>query len=437
MKISVVASGTRGDVQPYLALSKGLQNAGYDVCLLASENFEALITEAGIPFGSMGMGAEERIQSEEWRKTIEGGNFLKVLGKMQAEMKNAAADLAPRLPPLLEGSDLIITGMAGLGGVFSIAELYKIPVIQAYVVPFTPTQEFSTPLVPSLPLGKWLNPLSYQVTHQMFWQSTKSVDAETRKLLDLPKPSFWGPFRALARSQTPTLYGYSAHVLPRPQDWGSQIHVTGYWFLDEGDGWQPPADLVAFLDAGDAPVYIGFGSMGSRNPEEAGRIALDALARSGQRGVIASGWGGLKAVDVPDTVHLISSLPHSWLFPHMAAVVHHGGAGTTAAGLRAGVPSIVTPFGMDQPFWGRRVADLGVGPQPIPRKRLSGEGLAAAITEAITNPTMRRRAADLGEAIRSEDGVRNAVAVVANFCEGKWTKDERRKLYLAKTNPRK
>jgi sterol 3beta-glucosyltransferase len=412
MKISVVASGTRGDVQPYLALSKGLQDAGYNARLLASENFEALVTEAGIPFGSMGMGAEERIQSEEWRKTIEGGNFLKVLGKMQAEMKNAAAELAPKLPPLLEGSDLIIAGMAGLGGAFSVAEHYKIPLIQAYVVPFSPTQAFGTPLVPALPLGQILNRLSFHVTHQMFWQSTKVSDAETRKLLGMDKPPFWGPFRALARSQTPTLYGYSAHVLPRPRDWGSQIHVAGYWFLDEGEGWQPPADLVAFLDAGDPPVYIGFGSMGSRNPEEAGRIALDALGRSGQRGVLASGWGGLKAAEVPETVHLISSLPHSWLFPRMAAVVHHGGAGTTAAGLRAGVPSIVTPFGMDQPFWGHRVAELGVGPQPIPRKRLSGEGLAAAITEAVTNASMRRRAADLGEAIRSEDGVGNAVAVI-------------------------
>ncbi|MBX2996963.1 MAG: glycosyltransferase family 1 protein [Caldilineaceae bacterium] len=413
MKISVVASGTRGDVQPYLALSKGLQEAGYNVRLLASENFEALITGAGVPFGSMGMGAEERIQSEEWRKAIEGGNFFTVLGKMQAEVKNAAADLAPKLPPLLEGSDLIITGMAGLGGVFSIAAHYKIPVIQAYVVPFTPTQEFSTPLVPSLPLGKLLNRFSYHVTHQLFWQSTKASDAETRRLLGMPKPPLWGPFRDLARSQPPTLYGYSAHVLPRPQDWGAQAHVTGYWFLDEGEDWQPPADLMAFLDAGDPPVYIGFGSMGSRNPEEAGRITLDALARSRQRGVIASGWGGLKPTDLPDTVHLISSLPHSWLFPRMAAVVHHGGAGTTAAGLRAGVPSIVTPFGMDQPFWGRRIADLGVGPQPIPRKRLTGERLGDAITEAVSNPSMRRLAADLGEKIRSEDGVGNAVAVVA------------------------
>ncbi len=417
MKISVVASGTRGDVQPYLALSKGLQDAGYSIRLLASENFEELVSQTGVAFGSMGMGAEERIQSEEWRKVIEGGNFLKVLGQMQSEMKNAAAELAPKLPPLLEGSDLIITGMAGLGGIFSIADRYNIPVIQAYVVPFAPTQEFATPLVPSLPFGKILNPLSYHVMHQMFWQGTKSVDIEVRKLLGLPKPPFWGPFGSLARRQMPTLYGYSRHVLPRPQDWRPEYHVTGYWFLDEATGWQPPADLVDFLDAGEAPVYIGFGSMGSRNPAEAGRIALDALERSGRRGVLASGWGGLKPASVPDTVHLISSLPHSWLFPRMAAVVHHGGAGTTAAGLRAGIPSVITPFGMDQPFWGRRLADLGVGPQPIPRKRLTDERLADAITEAVTDPAIRRRARELGEKIRNEDGIANAVAQIDHFCQ--------------------
>lgn len=425
MKISVVASGTRGDVQPYLALSKGLQDAGFGVRLLASENFEALAQEVGVAFASTGMGAEERIQSEEWRNAIEGGNFLKVLGKMQAEMKNAAAELAPKLPPLLADSDLIISGMAGLGGAFSVAEHYNIPVIQAYVVPFSPTQAFATPLVPSLPLGQLLNRPSFHLTHQMFWQSTKVADAETRKVLGMPKPSFWGPFNDLARRPAPVLYGYSRHVLPRPQDWPPQLHVTGYWFLDEGEGWQPPADLVDFLAAGDAPVYIGFGSMGSRNPEEAARIALDALARSGQRGVLAAGWGGLKAINVPETVHLISSLPHSWLFPRMAAVVHHGGAGTTAAGLRAGVPSIITPFGMDQPFWGRRIADLGVGPQPIPRKQLSSERLAAAITSAVADASIRGRAAELGEAIRREDGVGRAVEEMTRYCER--TKDGGRK----------
>jgi UDP:flavonoid glycosyltransferase YjiC (YdhE family) len=152
--------------------------------------------------------------------------------------------------------------------------------------------------------------------------------------------------------------------------------------------------------------------MGSRKPEETGDLVLQALARAGQRGIVLSGWGGLRAVDVPDSVLVVDAIPFSWLFPRVAAVVHHGGAGTTAAGLRAGVPSIVVPFFGDQPFWGRRVAALGAGPAPIPRKKLTVERLAEAITQAVTDGTMRRRAAEVGAEIRAEDGVARAVKVV-------------------------
>jgi sterol 3beta-glucosyltransferase len=172
---------------------------------------------------------------------------------------------------------------------------------------------------------------------------------------------------------------------------------------------------MAFLDGGPPPVYIGFGSMGGRNPEQAGAIALEALAQSGQRGIVASGWGGIKTSDVPANVHLISAIPHRWLFPRMAAVVHHGGAGTTAAGLAAGVPNIIVPFMGDQPFWGKRVADLGVGPAPIARKQLTTQRLAEAIKQATSDAVMRQRAHDLGQKICAEDGVANAVEFVGRF----------------------
>lgn len=410
-QIAIVASGTRGDVQPYVALGKGLKDAGYTVRLLASENFAPLATDAGLDFASTGISIEEITQSDEWRAVTESGNFITILGKMQSEMKRYAADNARLLLPLLQGSDLIVAGMAGLG-LHAIADRYKIPVIQAFVFPFTPTAEFSTPLVPKLPLGGVFNRLSFHLTHQMFWQSSKAVDTELRQIAGLPKGSFWGPFAEQHQRRTLTLYGYSRHVLPRPHDWAAHHHVTGYWFLDEPDGWTPPADLVSFLNAGAPPVYIGFGSMGSRNPQEAGQIALEALTRTGQRGVLAAGWGGLQAADVPDTVHLVSSLPHSWLYPRMGAVVHHGGAGTTAAGLRAGVPSIIVPFMGDQPFWGERVRALGVGTAPIPRKQLTADRLAQAITTAVSDREMRQRASALGEQIRDEDGIGQAVRLI-------------------------
>ena len=414
VEISIIASGSRGDVQPYIALGKGLKDAGHNVRVLTSDSFEGLVTGAGLGFCSTGESIEDILQTDAWRKVTESGNFLKILAKMRSEMKQRSAGMALQLPGLLKGSELIVTGMAGMGGAFSIAERLNIPVVQAYVFPFTPTQEFPSPLVPKLPLGFAFNKLSFHVTRQMFWQTSKMVDAITRQNLGMAKGSFWGPYRSLAQSQMPVLYGYSAHVLPRPTDWAENHHLTGFWFLDAPTDWVPPSDLVDFLEAGKPPVYIGFGSMGSRNPEETGQIALEALERSGQRGILASGWGGLKASNLPETVHMIASIPHSWLFPKMAAVVHHGGAGTTAAGLRAGVPSIIVPFMGDQPFWGQRVADLGVGTVPIPRKKLTSQRLAEALVESVSNTTMRRKAKDLGENIRAENGIAKAIAIVQN-----------------------
>jgi UDP:flavonoid glycosyltransferase YjiC (YdhE family) len=210
----------------------------------------------------------------------------------------------------------------------------------------------------------------------------------------------------------PVLYGFSPSVLPPPPDWSSEVHVTGYWFLDPPEDWTPPSRLVAFLEAGPPPLYIGFGSMGSRDPQKTSQLVLEALAPAKQRAVILSGWGGLETADLPAHAIAVDSVPFSWLFPRCAAVVHHGGAGTTAAGLRAGVPSVVIPFFGDQPFWGRHVAELGVGPAPIPRRKLTAERLARTIEIAVGDAGMRRRAAELGTAIRAEDGVAQAVALV-------------------------
>lgn len=418
VKLTIVASGTRGDVQPYVALGVGLKAAGYAVRVLSSDNFERLVTDAGLEFGSSGESVETVLESEEWRKILERGNFITILGQMNREMKKRATVMAQTLPDLLAGSDAIITGMGGYGGVFSAAEKLHLPVIQAYVFPFSATKEFPSPLVPSLPFGRALNRLSFHVTHQMFWQTSKAGDVATRQVMGMGKGAFWGPFTALSKSSTPVLYGYSRHVLPRPSDWADNLHVTGYWFLDAPHGWTPPADLTAFLDAGSPPIYIGFGSMKNRNPEEAGNIALEALQRTGQRGVLATGWGGLNPSALPDSVHVLSSIPHTWLFPRMGAVVHHGGAGTTAAGLASGVPSIIIPFMGDQPFWGKRVADLGVGPTPIPRKKLTAQALADAIEQAMTNHVMRQKAATLAQNIRQEDGIANAVGLIERALSG-------------------
>jgi sterol 3beta-glucosyltransferase len=411
MKITIFASGSRGDVQPYVALGKGLHEAGHQVRLLTTDDFQGLAEAAGLEFCSTGTSIEAILQSPEWRALSESGNFLKILQGMNRAMKQHAGALVQRLPEYCAGSDLLLSGVAGFTGPFSVAEKLRIPYVQAYLFPVTPTRAFPGPLTPSLPLGTLLNPLSFQMVRQALWQSGRVADVTVRKQLGMPPRGFWGPFGALDQLPTPVLYGYSAHVLPRPADWDARHIVTGWWYLDE-EAWQPPQDLLDFLAAGPAPVYIGFGSMGSTNPAEAAQIALESLQRSGQRGVIAAGWGGMTAADVPDSVHMIKAAPHHWLFPRMAAVVHHGGVGTTAAGLRAGVPSILVPFMGDQPYWGKRVTDLGVGPHAIPRKQLTAERLATAITACVTDAAMQGKAHTLGEHIRTEDGIGNAVTLI-------------------------
>lgn len=412
--ISIVTSGSRGDVQPYVALGKALKDEGCPVRILASENFEKLVTDAGLLFASTGASMEEALASEAWRKTLESGNFIKILRKMNQEMKLHADAYASVLPDALEGSELVIAGMSTMA-VFPIVQKNKIPLIQAYVFPFSPTSAYSAPLFASLPFGNILNRLSFHLVRQIFWHNTKLMNRKISDNIGVSSSGFFGPFRALNEQGVPALYGYSRYVLPQADDLPDNHYVTGYWFLDPSENWSPPVDLLDFLESGTPPVYIGFGSMGSRNPQEAGQIALEALERSGQRGVLAAGWGGLTPSDVPDTVYLLESIPHSWLFPRMSAVVHHGGAGTTAAGLRAGVPSIIVPFMADQPYWGHHVHRLGVGTKPIPRKKLTAEKLAQAINEAVTNEVMRHKAQQLGKQINAENGNHQAAQYIKKW----------------------
>jgi sterol 3beta-glucosyltransferase len=208
------------------------------------------------------------------------------------------------------------------------------------------------------------------------------------------------------------LYAYSDQIVPKPADWGENVHVTGYWECQPDTTWQPPTALLDFLNAGPVPVYIGFGSMFGTNSERRGQIILDALKQSSQRAILATGWGGLKVDANASEVFVIEQAPHEWLFNCVSAVVHHGGAGTTAAGLRAGKPTLICPFMGDQGFWGRRVEALGVGAAPIPQKALTAEKLAAALTQITTDSAMRERAEALGTRLRSENGAVRAAEIL-------------------------
>ncbi len=411
MRIAIIAMGTRGDVQPYLALGKGLKAAGHFVHLITHENFEKLVTSHGLEFCSVKGNVQEVMESPELRELLERGNFLAINKYTSKIVKDISIDWARDGLIACEGMNLIIAGVGGLYLAISLAEKLRIPFLQAYIFPFTPTKAFPAILLPQSigKLGGTVNRLSHHLFRQIMWQGFQKADLAARQqVLNLPPAPFLGSYNSPILRQYPTLYGFSSSVIPQPADWHN-TQVTGYWFLDEAADWTPPATLSKFLASGAPPVYIGFGSMGSRNPAETADLVLAALERTGQRGILVSGWGGMNQAHLPATVHMMESVSHSWLFPRVAAVVHHGGAGTTAAGLRAGVPSIIVPFFGDQLFWGQQVEKLGVGTAPIPRKKLTVELLAQAIDRAVTDPVMRQQAANLGAKIQAEDGIAHAV----------------------------
>lgn len=414
MRIAIIAMGSRGDVQPYVALGKGLKAAGHVVRLLTHENFEVLVSSYGLEFYAARGNVQEFMENPEMLALLEKGNFLALNAHTSKASKGRAIDWAKDSIAASQHMELLIVGVGGLFLSLALAEKFKLPLLQAYVFPFTPTTVFPAVLFPQFisKLGGYVNRLSHDLFRQIMWQGSRRGDGLARKeVLDLPTAPFWGVYNSKHFQGYPILYGISPSVISKPFDWRN-THITGYWFLDEAPDWTPPAALLDFLQNGSPPVYIGFGSMRSRNPEETADIVLQAIALTGQRAILQSGWGGLSKSDLPNTVLMVDSIPHSWLFPRMAALVHHGGAGTTAAGLRAGVPSILIPFFGDQPFWGQRVAELGVGPNPIPRKQLTAQRLAEAISTAITDGSMRQRAACLGAKIQAEDGIGNAVAIV-------------------------
>lgn len=413
-----MASGSRGDVQPYVALGKGLLNAGHDVRLVSHENYAGLAQSAGLPFRALRGDVQAVAESEEMRALIEKGDFIAITRRTAKALQGAAVQSAEDALAACRDAEVLVTGLGGLFNGLAIAEKLGLPLIQAYLVPMTPTRDFPSVLLPASgpPVPKPLTRASHLLTQQAIWQGVRSADKMAREqVLGLRPAPFFGPFGDPRLKQSPVLYGFSPSVLPRPTDWDSRIHVTGYWFLDEASDWSPPPGLLDFLGAGTPPVYIGFGSMSNRKPEEVTQTVLQALGQTGQRAIVASGWGGLSQASLPDTVFKIEAIPHAWLFPRVAAVVHHGGAGTTAAGLRAGVPSILVPFFGDQPFWGQRVAALGVGPQPIPRQKLTAERLAHAIHRATTDASIRKQAAELGAKICAEHGVAEAVKLIERF----------------------
>lgn len=417
MNIFIATYGSRGDVQPYIALGKGLQDAGHHVTLATSERFRNFVEEHGLKYGYMNDDLLSIIDTDEGREMIENTNTLpqiirrsfsmrKKLGPLQHSLLQDSWEAAKK-----SGADLIIFHPKAYGGPH-FAEKLGVPVIMALPFPMiVPTAEYPNIGFPDLKLG-WYNRMTYSFVNWLMGLSAGKYIQAWRAANHLPQQKKFDIIHTTNGKDIPVLHGFSKHVVPRPSDWPGTARTTGYWFLNKKDDWTPPPELESFLKVGPPPIYIGFGSMAGRSPERLADIAIKALKKAGVRGIIATGWGGLKADVLPDTILQIDQAPHEYLFPRVAAVVHHGGAGTTAAGLRAGKPSIIVPFFGDQPFWGHRVHTLGAGSKPIPQKKLTVEKLATAIMNVSSNPDIKKAAKEIGEKIRHEDGIGNAIAFI-------------------------
>lgn len=417
MRIIIPTTGSRGDVQPYVALGVGLQAGGHKVRLVTHADFEPFVRGRGLEFHAIEDNGQSLQGSRTGNKMVHaGGNTLVFLRNFGRLRKPLMRNLMANCFAAAKDADVILVASTAFFEGYAAAEKLGIPAFSAYVQPLTPTRFLTNCLCPRLP--GWLDVaglyslLSYYLPGQFLWQMLRQAVNEARQeVLGLPPLGFFGPPPRMF-CDWPTLYGYSSAVIPRPRDWSANNHITGYWFLDSPTDWQPPAALVDFLNAGPPPVYIGFGSMHNRDAEQVTSLVVEALRRARQRGVLVTGWGGMAERPNTEDVFLTESVSHDWLFPRTVAVVHHGGAGTTAAALRAGKPSLVIPFMADQPFWGRRVQALGAGPQPIPRKKLSARRLAAGIEQAVADLGMKHRAALLGRRLCAENGVSNAVEIL-------------------------
>ena len=416
MHITIFTAGSQGDVQPCIMLGRGLQRAGFDVLLAAPQNFADLVQRHHLCFHPLRGDVQQIMAGETGRRFMEsaGSNPIRSMLAMRKMIGPVAIRMAEDALEACHDADALVSLAVFAPFGKSIAEIRDIPLINVEPTPLLPTGAFPAAGWPlQRDLGRFLNRLSGSAMLQMIWQWYGPCVNEFRRRSGLA-PLRGTNFGRILTS-APLLGAYSPKVIPQPPDWPGTAHVTGYWFQDGASEWEPSAELQAFLDEGVPPVYVGFGSMGGRNPEGFAAIVLEALEKSGQRGLLLTGWGGLDVMNIPANVFVVHSAPHDWLFPRMAAVVHHGGAGTTAEGLRAGVPTVIVPFIVDQAFWGKRVKDMGVGPEPIPAKKLTADKLSRAIRAATTVPEVKARAAALGEAIRAEDGVGNAVEIVRQY----------------------
>lgn len=428
MKVGIITLGSRGDVQPYVALAQGLIAAGHEVTIGAEPPYEAFVTDHRIPYVALGERTDTVESFERFARLQHeaGRRAYKIIREANSWILDRLTDQMSSCERVADGADVLVEGTMAMITPH-LAEHRDIPYVRTQLRPETLTAAYRRPdlVYPNDSRLRARNRGSYTLPWMAVWGTVrKPVNAwraerglspfGSANLLDNPTRQHH------YRQRFPVLNGYSERVAPREDDYPDWHRHTGFWELDTATGYEPPADLVAWLADGPPPICIGFGSIPVLDPDRIWPAILGAVERTGQRAIVLTGWGGLdRRVDrgtagdrgrrrPSDDVFVTEAVPHDWLYPRCSMAIHHGGAGATGASLTAGVPTVVIPFLWDQLFWGRRAHALGVGPMPIPQPDLTAEGLADAIRAAGTGD-MASRAADLGEQLRAEHGLARAI----------------------------
>jgi sterol 3beta-glucosyltransferase len=416
MRITILTLGIRGDVQPYIALGLGLKNAGYQVTLACNPEPADFVAEHGLDTALLHAGFHQYFETEEGIKFARGD-----LGSMYRGITDTLHPIVRRLLDdsweAAQGSDALIYHPDIPAG-YHIAEKLDIPCFLASPLPsIVPTGAFPHPYASGLRLGAAANRLSYVLNRLPRALLHFTINRWRRQTLGLPSRSFFAANTTLHDKPIPVLYAFSPSAISLPLPRASHVHITGFWLLPASPSWSPPADLTEFIELGPPPIYVGFGNKTIPDRDRLTGIVFSALERLRVRCVITAGWDTLPNTYQPPTLYRARDVPARWLFPRMAAIVNHGDAATVAGSLRAGRPTVVCPFFRDEPFWGKVVWNCGVGPEPIPIGSFTATRLADAISKALSDTTIQERARHLGNQIRAEDGVQNAVAVIRQYLD--------------------
>jgi sterol 3beta-glucosyltransferase len=408
MNYGIITIGSRGDIEPFIALGKALLKRGHTVRITTFSIFKEYVESNGFEYCPLAGDAVEviRLLIGQQVSSFEYFRNLEIL--LNPVKKQFLSDIAKAC----QGMDAIL--YSTLGGVaWNVADKYGIPCFRVNFCPLDPTNEFPAMTAPALPFGAPYNRLTFWLGDRLWSHTTRKLLNDWRIEMGLPeiKP-FAFPYRYLHGKEIPTLYAYSPIISPKPHEYGDEKYITGFWTYEKEENYRANQKLANFLYSGGKPIYIGFGSAVGGDFDQALSIVLESLERTNQRAVLSAGWGNLKGVDLPETVMQVDYVPHSWLFERVAAVAHHGGAGTTGAGIRAKVPSIIIPFGGDQPFWGNRVYKLGIGPKPIMRNKLNVDNLSNAIYQVTHDRQMIEKSREIGSMLNTENGIENAIRII-------------------------